>query len=221
MLASVECPSSDTVVTSRPRALVEGDGRSHAGVLESVPDQHIDRCRGWRAQHPGRLEPPSLYAAPALQEPRDGEPGAAQLEHRVAALGRSVEPFSEWCRLTWRKVEPGVQRFCRFGNEAYVYLQEPTKELYPWAGIIGFTGMLGLLLTRGSRMKKPGVPGLPDGTERPLYYPDKAAVEIFLQPAGCAGKDQAVRPEEQRGPGSEGHVTRVMDITRAQPLTLT
>lgn len=152
----------------------------------------------------------SLYAAPAQQEPRHVEPEAGPLEDSVAALRRSVEPYTERCRVTWRKVEPGVRDVCRFGNEAYAYLKDPPRELYPRAGIIGFTGLLGLLLARGSRMKKLVYPASLMALSASLYYPDKAAtlakstgecvyeravhtyaaVESLLKPASRAGEER-------------------------------
>lgn len=185
------------------------------GFWSLSPITVLAAAGGGERSAPVALEQLSLYAAPAPREPRDVEPGAAQLEDRVAALRRSVEPFSDWCRVTWRKVEPGVQRVCRFGNEAYEYLKEPPKELYPRAGIIGSTGVLGLLLARGSRMKKLVYPAGLMALSASLYYPDKAAAfarstsdsvyeravhtyaaaESLLKPAGSAGED--------RGPGSQ------------------
>lgn len=166
------------------------------------------------------LDQLSLYAAPPQQKPRDVEPEAGQLEDCVAALRRSVEPYTERCRVAWRTLEPGVQGVFRFANEAYEYLKDPPKELYPRAGIIGFTGVLGLLLARGSRMKKLVYPAGLMTLSASLYYPDKAAafakstgesvyeravhtyaaVESLLKPASKAGK--------YREPGSESEGTR-------------
>lgn len=158
---------------------------------------------------PLSLDQLSVYAAPAQQKPQHVEPEAAQLEDSVAALRRSVEPYAEQCRVTWRKIEPRVQDVCRFGNEAYVYLKDPPKELYARAGIIGFTGLLGLLLARGSRMKKLVYPAGLMALSASLYYPDKAAAfakstsesvyeravhiyaaaESLVKPASRAGKE--------------------------------
>lgn len=166
------------------------------------------------------LDQLSLYAAPPQQKPRDVEPEVGQLEDCVAALRRSVEPYTERCRVAWRTLEPGVQGVFRFANEAYEYLKDPPKELYPRAGIIGFTGVLGLLLARGSRMKKLVYPAGLMTLSASLYYPDTAAafakstgesvyeravhtyaaVESLLKPASRAGKD--------REPGSESEGTR-------------
>lgn len=132
----------------------------------------------------------SLYAAPAQQKPREAEPGAGQLEESAAALRRSVEPYADRCRLAWRTVEPGFERVFGFGNEAYAYFKDPPKEFYPRAGIIGFTGVLGLLLARGSRLKKLVYPGGLMTLSASLYYPDKAAA--FARSAGESVYERAV-----------------------------
>lgn len=124
---------------------------------------------------PLALDQLSLYAAPVQQKPRDAEPEAGQLEQSVATLRRSVEPYTEWCRVTFEKIEPRLQSASRFGNEAYVYLKTPPQDLYPRAGIIGFTGLMGLLLARGSRVKKLVYPAGLMTLSASLYYPDQAA----------------------------------------------
>lgn len=158
---------------------------------------------------PLALDQLSLYPAPVQQKPRDVEPEAGQLEESVATLRRSVVPYTEWCRVTFKKIEPRLQSVSRFGNEAYVYLKTPPQDLYPCAGIIGFTGLVGLLLARGSRMKKLVYPAGLMTLSASLYYPDKAAavakstgesvyeravhtyaaVESLLKPASRAGLD--------------------------------
>lgn len=139
---------------------------------------------------PLALEQLSLYAAPAQRKSREAEPEAGPLEDSVAALRSSVEPYAEWARLTWGKLEPGVQGVCRFGNEAKVYLKDPPKELYSRAGIIGFTGVLGLLLARGSRVKKLLYPAGLMTLSASLYYPDKAAA--FARSTGESVYERAV-----------------------------
>lgn len=123
------------------------------------------------AAAPVALDQLSVYAAPAEQKPGSVEPEAAPLEDRVATLRRSVEPFTAWCRLTWNNMEPGVE-------SVSASLKNPPKELYPRAGIIGFTGLLGLLLGRGSRVKRLVYPAGLMALSASLYYPDKAAAVV-------------------------------------------
>lgn len=201
MGASVDCPSPDTVVTSlSPELMLKVTAAAMPGSVTG----------GGEHGAPLALDQLSLYAAPAQQKPRDTEPEAGQLENSIGALRRSVEPYTEWCRLTWRKIEPAVEGGCRLGNDIYVYLKDPPKELYPRAGIIGFTGLLGLLLARGSKVKKLVYPAGLMTLSASLYYPDKAAAfarstgesvyeravhtyaaaESLLKPASGAGKER-------------------------------
>lgn len=117
----------------------------------------------------------SLYAAPPQQKSRYVEPEAGHLEESVATLRKTAEPYTDRCRGTYDKIKPKVQSVVRFGNDAYNYLKNPPKEFYPRAGVIGFTGVLGLFLGRGSRIKKLIYPAALMTVSASLYYPEQAA----------------------------------------------
>lgn len=90
------------------------------------------------------------------------------------------------------------------------------KDFYPRAGVIGFTGVLGLFLARGSRIKKLIYPAGLIAVSASLYYPEQAAavakstgesvydravqsyaaVENILKPRGKAqeGTDSETKP---------------------------
>lgn len=127
------------------------------------------------AAAPLALEQLPLYPAAAPHLPRHGEPEAGQVEERVAALRRSLEPCSEWCWLTLKKLQPRLQSASRLGDEAYAHLKDPPQDLFPRAGVIGFSGLVGLLLARGSRLKRLAYPAGLVALSASLYYPDKAA----------------------------------------------
>uniref|UniRef100_A0A3Q3LH26 MICOS complex subunit n=1 Tax=Mastacembelus armatus TaxID=205130 RepID=A0A3Q3LH26_9TELE len=116
----------------------------------------------------------SLYTAPQ-QKFRYVEPEAGRMEQSVATLRKLVEPYTGWCRGSYDKVKPKVQSVVQCGNDAYSYLKKPPKDFYPRAGIIGFTGILGLFLARGSKIKKLVYPAALMTVSASLYYPEQAA----------------------------------------------
>lgn len=116
----------------------------------------------------------SLYTAPP-EKFQYVKPKAGQLEERVATLRKLSEPYTAWCQVTYEKIKPKVQGVFQFGNDAYAYVKNPPKDFYPRAGIIGFTGVLGLVLARGSRIKKLIYPTTLMTLSASLYYPEQAA----------------------------------------------
>lgn len=128
------------------------------------------------ATPPLHLEHLSLYVAPAQQKSRYVEPEAGQLEKSVTTLRELVEPHTDWCKVTYDKFKSKVQSVARCGNDAYDYFKNPRKDFYPRAGIIGLTGILGLVLARGSRIKKLMYPAGLMAVSASLYYPEQAVV---------------------------------------------
>lgn len=142
------------------------------------------------APAPLNLDDLSLYSAPP-QKPRFVEPEAGQLEESVATLRRFAEPYAAWCQGTYGKIKPKVQSAVRFGSDTYAYLKNPPKDFYPRAGVIGFTGILGLFLARGSRIKKLIYPAGLMAVSASLYYPEQAAA--VAKSAQESVYDRAVR----------------------------
>ncbi|XP_013868515.1 apolipoprotein O [Austrofundulus limnaeus] len=120
------------------------------------------------------LDELSVYAAPQ-QNLRHAELEAGQVEERVATLRKLAEPYTSWCQGAYGQIKPKVQNVVQFGNDTYGYLQNPPKDFYPRAGIIGFAGVLGLFLARGSRVKKLLYPAGFVAVAASLYYPEQAA----------------------------------------------
>ncbi|KAM9349349.1 apolipoprotein O, a [Symphorus nematophorus] len=133
----------------------------------------------------------SLYAAPQQHTARYVEPEAGQLEETVATLRKFVTPYTDWCQDTYSKIKPKVQSVVRFGNDTYAYLKDPPKDFYPRAGVIGFTGVLGLFLARGSRIKRLIYPAGLMTVSASLYYPEQAAA--IAKSTGDSVYDRAVR----------------------------
>lgn len=136
------------------------------------------------------LDELSLYGAPR-QKSRYVEPEAGQLEESVATLRKFVEPYTGWCQVTYDKIKPKVQSVVRFGNDTYNYLKNPPGDFYPRAGVIGFAGVLGLFLARGSRIKKLIYPASLMTVSASMYYPEQAAA--IAKSTGDSVYDRAVQ----------------------------
>lgn len=158
--------------------LVQGDSPAMPGVPRLLPfTVFAAETAGEGEKKAGtslNLDELSLYTAPR-QNFRHVEPEAGQMEESVATLRKVAEPYTAWCRGAYGKIEPKVQKVVQFGNDAYGYLQNPPKDFYPRAGIIGVAGVLGLFLARGSRVKKLLYPAGFIAVGASLYYPEQAA----------------------------------------------
>ncbi|KAM8838273.1 MICOS complex subunit MIC26-like [Synchiropus picturatus] len=125
---------------------------------------------------PLALEELSLYTASRRHEPPlQLEREAGQLEESVAFLRKLAAPYTGWCRDTYGLIKPKVQRVVQVGDSTVEYLNNAPKDFYPRAAIIGFTGVIGLFLVRGSRVKKLLYPAALVTLSASLYYPEQAA----------------------------------------------
>ncbi|XP_029557232.1 apolipoprotein O, a isoform X2 [Salmo trutta] len=116
----------------------------------------------------------SLYTIPQ-QKFRYVEPEIGHLEQGVTTLRKLAEPYTTWCQGAIGKVMPKVESAIQLGNETFTFLQNPPAEFYPRAGVIGFAGILGLFLARGSRVKKLIYPAGLMAVGYTMYYPQRAA----------------------------------------------
>ncbi|XP_014051611.1 apolipoprotein O, a isoform X1 [Salmo salar] len=116
----------------------------------------------------------SLYTIPQ-QKFRYVEPEIGHLEQGVTTLRKLAEPYTTWCQGAIGKVMPKVESAIQLGNETFTFLQNPPAEFYPRAGVIGFAGILGLFLARGSRVKKLIYPTGLMAVGYTMYYPQRAA----------------------------------------------
>ncbi|XP_049455077.1 apolipoprotein O, a [Epinephelus fuscoguttatus] len=133
----------------------------------------------------------SLYTAAPQLKSQYVEPEAGRLEQSVATLRKLTEPYTGWCQDTYNKIKPRVQSAVKWGNDTYAYLKDPPKDFYPRAGVIGFTGVLGLLLGRGSRLKKLIYPAGLMTVSASLYYPEQAVA--IAKSTGDSVYDRAVQ----------------------------
>ncbi|XP_056602363.1 apolipoprotein O, a isoform X1 [Triplophysa dalaica] len=126
----------------------------------------------------------SLYTTPQ-ERFRYVEPERGQVEERVATLRKLAEPYTALCQQTAGSARQKVQGVygavklrldstVQFGQNNYAYLKNPPPEFYPRAGVIGFAGIIGLFLGRGSRLKKLVYPSGLMAVAASLYYPKEA-----------------------------------------------
>ncbi|XP_017315768.1 apolipoprotein O, a isoform X3 [Ictalurus punctatus] len=117
----------------------------------------------------------SLYTTPQ-QKFHYVEPEKGTMEQNVTTLRNMAEPYITWCQGVYAVLKPKVDRTVQFGQDSYAYLRNPAPEFYPRAGVIGFAGILGLFLARGSRMKRLIYPTGLMAVGASMYYPQQAAV---------------------------------------------
>ncbi|KAG1931592.1 apolipoprotein O, a isoform X2 [Pimephales promelas] len=115
----------------------------------------------------------SLYTTTA-QKIQHVEPEIGPVEEGVSTLRKMAEPYVTWCQGVYGTVKPKVDGTVRFGQNSYAYLKNPPPEFYPRAGIIGFAGILGLFLGRGSRLKRLVYPTGLMAVGASMYYPQEA-----------------------------------------------
>ncbi|XP_057713596.1 MICOS complex subunit MIC26-like [Corythoichthys intestinalis] len=153
-------------------------GRLMAGALTLWPSTVCAAAADAKKSTPAKInwEELSLYASPQQDKTASEEPKTGHMEQGAATLRMFAEPYTAWCRTTYERVEPKVQNVVRQGCDAWAFLKDPPGEFYARAGIIGLTGVLGLLLARRSRVKRVIYPAALMTTSASLYYPDRAAV---------------------------------------------
>ncbi|XP_018590227.2 apolipoprotein O, a isoform X2 [Scleropages formosus] len=121
-----------------------------------------------------RTDELSLYTTPQ-EKSRCMEPEPSQLEQGMTLLRKAAEPYTTWCQGVYGTVKPKVENSIQFGKDSYEYLKDPPSGFYARAGVIGFAGILGLFLSRGSRIKKLIYPTGLMALSASLYYPQQAA----------------------------------------------
>ncbi|NXY47578.1 MIC26 protein, partial [Ceuthmochares aereus] len=117
----------------------------------------------------------SLYSSPA-RETKYVENPQTQLEEGVSLLRHVMEPYTAWCQVQWFCVTSGsasVALCSDFFSEGFEFLQNPPAGFYPRLGVIGFAGIVGLFLARGSKIKKLVYPAGLMGIGASMYYPQQ------------------------------------------------
>ncbi|XP_075285934.1 MICOS complex subunit MIC26 isoform X1 [Opisthocomus hoazin] len=120
-----------------------------------------------------KIEELSLYSSPA-RETKYVENPQTQLEEGVSRLRHVMEPYTAWCQDLYAKAMPKLEKAVEHGREGYEFLQNPPAGFYPRLGVIGFAGIVGLFLARGSKIKKLVYPASLMGIGASMYYPQQA-----------------------------------------------
>ncbi|KAJ6667608.1 hypothetical protein lerEdw1_016729 [Lerista edwardsae] len=84
-----------------------------------------------------------------------------------------------------KAAEYGRGTECHISRESYEFLKNPPPGFYPRLGVIGFAGVVGLFLARGSKIKKFMYPLSFMGIGASLYYPQQA---IAIAKVSISGK---------------------------------
>ncbi|XP_029875291.2 MICOS complex subunit MIC26 isoform X2 [Aquila chrysaetos chrysaetos] len=120
-----------------------------------------------------KIEELSLYSSPA-RETKYVENPQTQLEEGVSHLRHVMEPYTAWCQDLYAKAIPKLEKAVEHGREGCEFLQNPPAGFYPRLGVIGFAGIVGLFLARGSKIKKLVYPVGLMGIGASMYYPQQA-----------------------------------------------
>ncbi|XP_009867586.1 PREDICTED: apolipoprotein O [Apaloderma vittatum] len=121
-----------------------------------------------------KIEELSLYSSPA-RETRYVENPQTQLEEEISHLRHAMEPYTAWCQDLYAKAMPKLEKAVEHGREGFDFLQNPPAGFYPRLGVIGFAGIVGLFLARGSKIKKLVYPAGLMSIGASMYYPQQAA----------------------------------------------
>ncbi|XP_061151886.1 MICOS complex subunit MIC26-like [Syngnathus typhle] len=158
----------------QPGIMLKVTGRLVVGAFSLGPATVYAAAGDGNKPQPAKLswEDLSLYVAPQQEKAALEEPVAGELEQCVATLRKLAEPYTTWCRTTYDRIEPKVQ----LAGDSWAFVKNPPGDFHAKAGIIGCTGLLGLLLARRSRVKRVIYPVVLMATTASLYYPERAVV---------------------------------------------
>uniref|UniRef100_A0A803K8Z7 MICOS complex subunit n=1 Tax=Xenopus tropicalis TaxID=8364 RepID=A0A803K8Z7_XENTR len=120
-----------------------------------------------------KVEELSLYSTP-VQEAKYVEDKQTQLEEGVSWVRQAVAPYTSWCQDAYIKAKPKFETAVEHSKGTYEFLKDAPPGFYPRLGLIGFAGIVGLFLARGSRVKKVIYPLGFMGLGASLYYPQQA-----------------------------------------------
>ncbi|XP_066455904.1 MICOS complex subunit MIC26 [Eleutherodactylus coqui] len=122
-----------------------------------------------------KVEELSLYSSP-VPVARYVEDKKTELEEGISWLRTSTAPYTKWYQNVYEKVKPKVETAVEHSKVTYEILRDAPPGFYPRLGLIGFAGIVGLFLARGSRIKKIIYPLGFMGIGASLYYPQQAAM---------------------------------------------
>ncbi|XP_030622979.1 apolipoprotein O, b [Chanos chanos] len=130
----------------------------------------------------------SLYTSPPPHPKPEHpqEPGVGHVEQGVATLRKLAEPYTskaqeigllalEKAQETYQTVEPSVSSTIQIVKDTYEFLNDPPSEFYPSVGVVGFSGILGLYLAKGCRVRRLVYPTGLMALSASMFYPQHAA----------------------------------------------
>ncbi|XP_035382176.1 apolipoprotein O, b isoform X2 [Electrophorus electricus] len=131
------------------------------------------------------IEELSLYTTPHSQV-KYVETEVGHVEHGIASLRRTAEPYTVWCQEKilyaqekaeefYKTIEPGINVSIRTARDTYEFLNSPPPEFYPGVGVVGFSGILGLYLAKGCRVKGLLFPAGLMALSASMLYPQQAS----------------------------------------------
>ncbi|XP_078513909.1 MICOS complex subunit MIC26 isoform X1 [Lissotriton helveticus] len=115
----------------------------------------------------------SMYSSP-LSDSTYVEDKPTQLEESISWLRQSLAPYTSRCQEFCLQVKPKVETAVEHSRGTYELLKDAPPGFYPRLGVIGFAGIAGLFLARGSKVKKIVYPLTFTGLAASLYYPQHA-----------------------------------------------
>nr|XP_020644795.1 MICOS complex subunit MIC26 [Pogona vitticeps] len=136
-------------------------------VYAAAPDRESSRKKVLK------VDELSLYTSPATKLKYVEDP-QTQLEEGISHLRHSLEPYTDWFQDFSGKATPKIEKAAEYSREGYELLKNPPPGFYPRLGVIGFAGVVGLFLARGSKIKKFVYPVSFIGIGASLYYPQQA-----------------------------------------------
>ncbi|XP_017650989.1 MICOS complex subunit MIC26 isoform X3 [Nannospalax galili] len=107
------------------------------------------------------------------------------LTFRVYAAPKKDSPHRNSMKVDeeiYSQTKPKMERLVQWGLDSCDYLQNAPPGFFPRLGVIGFAGFVGLLFTRGSKIKKLVYPPCFMGLAASIYYPQQAIA--FAQVSG-------------------------------------
>uniref|UniRef100_A0A2K6C8F4 MICOS complex subunit n=1 Tax=Macaca nemestrina TaxID=9545 RepID=A0A2K6C8F4_MACNE len=117
-----------------------------------------------------------VYAAPKKDSSPQNPVKVDELSLYSVPEGQSKCTYTNLCQETYSQTKPKMQSLVQWGLDSYEYLQNAPPGFFPRLGVIGFAGLNGLFLARGSKIKKLVCPPGFTGLAAFICYPQQAIV---------------------------------------------
>ncbi|XP_072471366.1 MICOS complex subunit MIC26 isoform X1 [Notamacropus eugenii] len=115
----------------------------------------------------------SLYSIPNFESKYVEEP-RSPLEEGISQLRKYAEPYTHWLQVAYDKTKPTIDAAIQQGVASCELFQNPPPGFFPRLGVIGFSGILGYIFAKGSKLKKLMYPVGFMSITASVYYPQEA-----------------------------------------------